>query len=121
MSVTCQRCDQRYAMAQPVTDRTGLVQWMCVDCAAKDARPTRFPEGTLSPAPDALSCPVPRPDESDRAELVHQVELAQGKAEVLRMMLARMVDAFPELQKSYITATQQQVLRDVRATLEESK
>lgn len=57
----------------------------------------------------------------NRETLAREVEVAQGRAAVLAMMLQRMVDTFPELRWGLTSAAQQQVLRDVRAVLEEGK
>lgn len=113
MSMNCQLCDVRYALVDPQRTATGERLFMCLACAAQQpVAPRRFPEGTQRTN-------VQR--ELERETLAREVEVAQGRAAVLAMMLQRMVDAFPELRYGLTSAAQQQVLRDVRAVLEESK
>jgi hypothetical protein len=113
MSMTCQLCEVRYALVDPQRTATGERLFMCLACAAQQpVLPRRFTEGTQRTN-------VQR--ELERETLTREVEVAQGRAAVLAMMLRRMVDAFPELSWGLTSAAQQQVLRDVRAVLEESK
>lgn len=118
MSMTCQICHERYALVDPQRTVTGERLFMCLACAAQQpVPPRRFPEGTQRTN-------VQRELEREGLvveSLAREVEVAQGRAAVLRMMLQRMVDAFPELRAGLTSAAQQQVLRDVRAVLEESK
>jgi hypothetical protein len=120
--MTCQLCAVRYALAHPVQVASGERLLLCIACAAQLAvPPRRFPEGTQRT--DRMQHVQPANDfiDHERETLAREVEVAQGRAAVLAMMLRRMVDAFPELNYGLTSAAQQQVLRDVRAVLEESK
>lgn len=122
MSLTCQLCERRCALVEPQFHAaSGERKFMCIACAAQQpVPPGTFPEGTqrttfvtVRPANDI--------GENERANFARIAEEAQGRAALYEMMLRRLYYTFPELRTGLTNAVQQQVLRDVRAVLEEGK
>lgn len=114
--MNCVVCKQRYALAEPVTDKTGLVQPMCIECAAHHAKPAKFPEGTQR------SGRLPHNDfaNDERSAITRLLELHTAERDRLAHCLAEVLRMFRRvLAEGHSTAEQQQVLRDARAALEE--
>lgn len=111
----CSICSERYALAEPITDKSGLQRPMCVQCAAKNSKPKRFPRGTQN------GSRRPQNDFADdeRAQLGRELEVQSARAEQLARLLTEMMRMFPELRTSLSTAPQQALLREVRAVLVE--
>ena len=91
-------------------DKTGLLQPICLDCF-EPTRPHAFPDGTHPgnrPVTDFADHEAPR-----------LLEKVQAERDALHEALSSLLRAFPELRTGLTSATQQSVLRQARAVLEE--
>lgn len=115
--MNCALCKQRYAMAEHVPDASGLLQPMCIECAAREGRPATFPAGT-----QRNGRMPPQTDFVDHAAegQARLLEIHTAQRDRLAYALQAVLYLFRrELAAGYSTAEMQQALREARAVLVE--
>lgn len=111
--MTCSLCRNLPALAQPQADGTGLLVFMCVECATLHARPRRFPEATqpglerMEPRTDFANHVGAMPPAND-----NELHIAVARAEAAVDCLRSLVKAWSkEMEGGHATMEQQWVLR----------
>lgn len=115
MSMTCQHCNERYALSRSVQVDGGERKFLCISCASQlPVQPRHFPEGTMQgrPANDFA--------DHERESLARAAEVAAAQREAIARCMADLLALFSrEIGNGYTTAEQQQALRYARAMLAE--